>query len=433
MRIAVIGTKGLPAKQGGIERYCEELYVRIVAQGHSVDLYARSSYIEKPWFYSYSYKGIKIICLPSPPFKGLDATFSSAFGAIATALQNYDVVHIHALGPALFSWLPRLFSSAKVIVTCQGLDWQRAKWGKLASQMIYWGERMAVKFAHNIVVVSEDLRTYFWKTYNIDTSYIPNGPAEYENSDPQFSYIKSLGLEPGRYVLFLGRLVPEKRPDLLIEAFKATEHSDWKLLLAGGSSDTAEFTSRLSELAKGDRRISFAGEVRGSRLAEMVRGAGVFVLPSDLEGLPLVMLEAMREGIPVVASNIAPHRQLIGSDRGLLFQAGDLKTLVVALQTTLENPTKVAQMANKAQEYVKKNYNWSKITHENLNLYKKSCQLTKSESAEVASSLQTPRPSLNGGVSLTKNKLQDDNGLERSLGIESQNIEEEAERTQLSN
>ncbi|MGL5807053.1 MAG: glycosyltransferase family 4 protein [Xenococcaceae cyanobacterium] len=391
MRIAVIGTKGLPPKQGGIERYCEELYVRIVAQGHSVDLFARSSYLEKPWFYSYSYKGIKIVCLPSLPFKGLDATLCSAFGALAATSQSYDVVHFHALGPALFSWLPRLFSSAKVIVTCQGLDWQRAKWGKLASKMIYWGERMAVKFSHAIVVVSEDLRAYFWKNYKIDTSYIPNGPAEYANSDSEFAYIKSLGLKPGRYMLFLGRLVPEKRPDLLIEAFKKIEHSDWKLLLAGGVSDTAGFADGLVKLAGNDRRISFAGEVQGAYLAEVVRGAGLFVLPSDLEGLPLVMLEAMREGIPVVASNIAPHRQLIEKERGLMFQAGDRQSLVAALQKAIKNPSLRERMAHKAQEYIKINYNWSKITDANLKLYKKLFSLDRNQQKDksVSSSFRS--------------------------------------------
>jgi glycosyltransferase involved in cell wall biosynthesis len=377
MKIAVIGTKGLPAKQGGIERYCEELYVKVVAQGHSVDLFARSSYVEKPWFYSYKYKGVNVICLPSLPFKGLDATVGSALGAVASILKSYDVVHFHALGPALFTWLPALFSSAKILVTCQGLDWQRAKWGKLASQMIYWGERMAVKFAHSIVVVSEDLKDYFWKNYQINTVYIPNGPAEYAASDSQFNYVKSLGLEPGRYLLFLGRLVPEKRPELLIEAFKTVEKTGWKLLLAGGSSDTAEYTELLNNLAASDRRVLFAGEVQGSRLAEIVRGAGFFVLPSDLEGLPLVMLEAMREGVPVIASDIAPHRQLIGNERGTLFRAGDRQSLIETLKSALDRPLEVAQMALKAKEYVNTNFTWEKITESNLNLYKKILKMRK--------------------------------------------------------
>jgi glycosyltransferase involved in cell wall biosynthesis len=377
MKIAVIGTKGLPAKQGGIERYCEELYVRLVAQGHSVDLFARCSYVEKPWFYSYKYKGVNIICLPSLPFKGLDATVGSALGAVASLFKPYDIVHFHALGPALFTWLPRLFSSAKILVTCQGLDWQRAKWGKLASQMIYWGERMAVKFAHSIVVVSEDLKAYFWKNYQIDTVYIPNGPAEYAASDNHFHYLKSLGLEPGRYLLFLGRLVPEKRPELLIEAFKAVQKSGWKLLLAGGSSDTAEYTTLLNHLSASDDRVLFAGEVQGSRLAEIVRGAGFFVLPSDLEGLPLVMLEAMREGIPVIASDIAPHRQLIGSERGTLFRAGDRQSLIDTLKTSLEKPIEIDVMARKAKEYVRNHFNWPTITETNSNLYQKLLKMNK--------------------------------------------------------
>ena len=131
MKIAVIGVKGLPANQGGIEHYCQALYPRIVQRGHSVDLYARSSYIKKPWFSVVKYQGVQVICLPSLPLRGLDALTSSLFAAVVATLKGYDIIHFHALGPSLFSFVPRLFSNAKIITTCQGLDWQRGKWGKL--------------------------------------------------------------------------------------------------------------------------------------------------------------------------------------------------------------------------------------------------------------------------------------------------------------
>ena len=220
MKIAVIGAKGIPVKQGGIERYCQEFYPRIVNNGYKVDLFARPSYTNQSWFYSYQYEGVTVISLPSLPIRGLDAFISSAFGAVYAAFGNYDVVHFHALGPALFSWIPKLFSSAKVIVTCQGLDWQRAKWGKFSSWLIRSGERNAIKYADEIVVVSKALKAYFQKTYGIETNYIPNGPGNYADSDSNFTYGKSLGLETGGYILYLGRLVPEKRPELLIKAFK---------------------------------------------------------------------------------------------------------------------------------------------------------------------------------------------------------------------
>lgn len=369
MKIAVIGVKGLPATQGGIERYCEELYSRLVARGHSVDLFARSSYIERPWFSIYYYKGVRVICLPSLPLRGLDALTSSAIGALASTIKGYDIVHFHALGPALFSWLPRVISQARIIVTCQGLDWQRAKWGRFSRQIIYWGERAAVKYAHELVVVSEALSFYFQKTYNRETAYIPNGPGQYAESDPQFAYVRSLNLKPKKYILFLGRLVPEKRPDLLIEAFQKLQPPGWKLALVGGVSDTAEFTSELVRLADNNPNIIFTGELQGKYLAEVVRGAGLFVLPSDLEGLPLVMLEAMREGIPVVASDIPPHQQLLAQDRGLLFEAGSVSSCIRCLQEALAQPLEMANRATKAQKYVEVNYHWDKITADNLTVY----------------------------------------------------------------
>lgn len=391
MKIAVIGVKGLPANQGGIEHYCQALYPRMLERGHTVDLYARSSYTKQPWFSSRKYYGVKVICLPSLPMRGIDALTNSFLGAIVATIRGYDIVHFHALGPSLFSFIPRLFSSAKVITTCQGLDWQRGKWGNSSSSIIHLGEKTAAKYAHSIVVVSQALRSYFNKTYGVDSIYIPNGPGIYAKSDPNFANVKSFSVEPGKYLLFLGRLVPEKRPDLLIQAFQRLRNSGWKLVLAGGDSDTTEYISELLDLAEGNTDIVFAGELRGSFLAEMVRGAGIFVLPSDLEGLPLAMLEAMREGVPIVASNIPPHKQLIGSDRGILFDAGSIRSCKKALAQAIDQPDKLASMASKAQKHIKANYDWEKITTDNLSVYHQDFELdargkvsdSQEENAEV--------------------------------------------------
>jgi glycosyltransferase involved in cell wall biosynthesis len=371
MRIAVIGAKGVPPKQGGIEHYCAEVYPRIVTNGHRVNLYAQSSYTDMSWFSKYEFQDIQVISLPSLPIKGFDAFFSSAIGAAHSAMTAYDIVHFHALGPALFSWLPRIGSSARVVVTCQGLDWQRAKWGNLASTLIRLGERTAVRFAHEIIVVSEDLRFYFWETYRRKTIYIPNAPAGYAKSDGQFIYGTELGLIPNRYILFLGRLVPEKCPDLLIRAFQLLQPPGWKLVLVGGDSYTYPFTNQLQQLATQNPNIIFTGELRGSRLAEIVRGAGLFVLPSAVEGLPLAMLEAMREGIPVVASDIPSHQQLVGQERGRLFTAGNLKSCKENLAWALNHPSNMTAMAQTAQRYVQRHHSWDQITADNLSLYQR--------------------------------------------------------------
>ncbi|MDJ0617434.1 MAG: glycosyltransferase family 4 protein [Calothrix sp. MO_192.B10] len=369
MKIAVIGAKGLPPKQGGIEHYCAELYPRIVAKGHTVDLFARCSYTEFGWLENYDYQGVNVISLPGWEAKGVDAFMTSALGAIAASGKKYDIIHFHALGPSLFTYLPRIATSAKVVVTCQGLDWQRAKWGGFSTRLIQMGEKAAVRCAHGMVVVSEALHHYFLKTYNRKTVYIPNAPAQYGNSDSQFNYGKSLGLKQGRYLIFLGRLVPEKRPDLLVEAFSALKPEGWKLVLAGGVSDTKSFTSELLEKVANNPDVIFAGELRGARLWEIVRGAGLFVLPSDLEGLPLAMLEAMQEGIPVLASDIPPHQQLINGGKGVLFEAGNLESCMTSMNWAINHPQELALMAQKAKRYVELNYSWDQITSENLKLY----------------------------------------------------------------
>lgn len=371
MKIAVIGTKGLPAKQGGIEHYCQEIYPRMVDRGHSVDLFARSSYIDSPWMKQYYFRRVRVISLPCLKLKGIDALFSSLLGAMLASNGKYDVVHFHALGPSLFTWLPKitLLFPSKVIVSCQGLDWRRAKWGKLSSQLLHLGEKAGVRFADKIIVVSEELRSYFKERYGRETVYIPNAPSSYPPANSDFAYGTSLGLRQGRYITFVGRLVPEKRPELLIQAFQALKPPGWKLAIVGSTSDTNSFAQQIGNLTDDNSDVVFTGQLYGKHLAEIVRGAGFFVLPSDLEGLPLAMLEAMREGVPVVASDISPHRQLLDGGKGVLFPPGNLKSLVEAIDWAIDHPEELAIMAKEAQKCVEDNYNWDKITTETLKLY----------------------------------------------------------------
>jgi glycosyltransferase involved in cell wall biosynthesis len=370
MKIAVIGAKGLPPTQGGVEHYCAEIYPRMVASGHSVDLFARSSYTNSSWLEDYDFEGVKVISLPDVSMRGVDAFITSALGALASTGNQYDIIHFQALGPSFFTGLSRITTNAKIVVTCHGLDWQRAKWGNFSTRLIKMGEQTAVRCAHGIIAVSDALKTYFWQTYGKEVVYIPTAPANYARSDSNFAYGTKLGLERGRYILFLGRLVPEKCPDLLVEAFRNLQPSNWKLVLAGGVSNTKTFTAKLLETIANDRNIVFAGELRGARLAEIVRGAGLFVLPSDVEGLPMAMLEAMREGIPILASNIPPHQQLIGGGRGRLFEAGSVESCIKELSWATDNSTQMAVMAHEAQNYVNSNYSWDHITNQTLNLYK---------------------------------------------------------------
>lgn len=372
MKIAVIGVKQLPPNQGGIERACAELYPRIVQLGHTVDLYARASSTNLGWFKQSEYQGVRVISLPSFDKRGLDAFVSSALGSIASSYK-YDVVHFHAVGPALFSCIPHFVSSrTKIVVTCHGLDWQRAKWGSFAKNLLLSGERMAVSCADEIIVVSEALRSYFSAVYGRATHYVPNASAPYDYSDPTFQFGQTFGLSQQKYLVFLGRLVPEKCPDLIIQAFKQLRPAGWKLVLVGGTSDTSTYTQAIRDLSNNDPDVVFTGELRGSKLAEIVRGAGLFVLPSYVEGMPLAMLEAMMEGIPILASNIAPHQQLLGHNRGLMFETGSVDDCVQQLSWAIQNPESLESMAKQAQHYVQTYHSWDRITSETLEIYDQS-------------------------------------------------------------
>ncbi len=385
MKIAVVGSKGLPPRQGGIEHHCAEIYSRIASRGHAVELFARSSYHHLAWNKRYTYKEIRVNNLPSIPLRGVDAFVNSGLAATLSSLQQFDIIHFHALGPAIFSWIPRWLSpKTKVVVTCHGLDWQRAKWGRFSTKLLKLGEEFAVHNAHGIGVVSEDLQRYFLEYYCCQTTCIGNAPAGYQPSDPAFNFVRSQGLEKGRYILFLGRLVPEKRPDLLVKAFNKLRSQHWKLVFVGGASDTSTYRESLKDLAHANSNILFSGELQGELLAEMVRGAGLFVLPSEMEGLPLALLEAMREGIPVVTSDIPAHRQLLGVDRGLWFEEGNIDACRATLAWAMQNPDFMKQAAQRAQYYVQKNYTWDAIAAHWLTFY--------DEILGIPSPIKTPVP-----------------------------------------
>ena len=235
--------------------------------------------------------------------------------------------------------------------------------------------------------VSQELRQYFSNEYSRETVYVPNAPVRYADSDASFAFATSLNLKKQQYIVFLGRLVPEKCPDLLIRAFKKLQPPGWKLVLIGGNSDSLSYIVELSQLAAKDPNILFTGQLGGSQLAEVVRGAGLFVLPSNVEGLPLAMLEAMQEGIPIVASNIAPHRELIDEDCGLLFRAGSVDSCAEMISEALDNPGLMTHMAENARKHVQKHYNWEKIALENLKIYESLLKVT-SQPVSLTNQLQ---------------------------------------------
>lgn len=370
LKICMLGHKRIPSREGGIEIVVEELAARMVALGHEVTCYNRGGHHVSGKEFDQrkdkEYKGIKLKTALTLNFKGIAAMSSSVFGGIGAAFGRYDVVHFHAEGPCAMLWLPKLFGK-RCVATIHGLDHQRAKWGKLASTYIMLGEKCAVKFADEIIVLSEGVKQYFQDTYGRKTRFIPNGVNKPEIKSAEL-IIEKYGLTKDSYILFLGRLVPEKGIRYLIEAFKDVQ-TDKKLVIAGGSSDTDEFANELKELAKDDERILFTGFVQGQVLEELYSNAYVYTLPSDLEGMPLSLLEAMSYGNCCLVSDILECTEVV-EDKALVFTKSDVNDLKEHLQAVCNHSEVVKELKNKAADFICKKYNWDEIVQKTLKLYR---------------------------------------------------------------
>ena len=338
--------------------------------GYTVTCYNRSGHHVSGAEYDKKteYEGINQKCVPTIEKKGLAAVSSSFFAALYSAVGKYNVVHIHAEGPAFFSWLPKLLGK-RVIVTVHGLDWQREKWKSgFGSKFIKQGEKNAVKYADEIIVLSKGVHDYFRNQYGRETRFIPNGVNRPEIRKAELITDK-FGLTKDSYILFLGRLVPEKGIRYLVEAFKNVK-TEKKLVIAGGSSDTDSFMKELKELAKDDKRIIFTGFVQGQMLEELYSNAYIYTLPSDLEGMPLSLLEAMSYGNCCLVSDIQECTEVV-EDKALIFKKSNVQDLQNKLQEACDRTEKIMELKQQAADYICKKYNWDDVVEETLKLYRR--------------------------------------------------------------
>jgi glycosyltransferase involved in cell wall biosynthesis len=356
MRIAMMGTRGVPATYGGIEHHVEEIGSRLVERGHEVTVYCRDNYIDldRP---STSYRGMDLRVMRTAGTKHLDAIVHTALATTDAMRRGFDVLHYHAVGPATLALLPRLGSRKGVVATVHGLDSQRDKWGTRARTALRGAEWLVGRAPHQTVVVSQSLRDHFRDTYDRDTVYIQNGvvPGRSEAT----KVFGELGIRPGRYLLFVGRLVPEKAPDLLIKAFRQVE-TDAHLVLAGGSSFTNGYVADVRALAAQDPRVVLPGYVYGRDLQALYTHATAFVLPSRLEGLPLTLLEAASYGLPLVASNIPPHVEVLTSSGPghRMFPVDQVDALAATLREVLADPVTERAAARDVRKDVLRRYAW---------------------------------------------------------------------------
>ena len=371
MKIAMIGHKRVPSREGGVEIVVEELSTRLVKKGNQVDIYNRkgknvqdkNADLENKKIKEY--KGAKIITVPTINKKGLDALVYSFFASIKASFANYDILHYHAEGSCAMLWIPHLLKK-KIVVTIHGLDWQRSKWGGFASKYIKFGEKLAVKYADEIIVLSNGVQKYFKDTYNRNTVFIPNGVNKPIIREPKIIKEK-YGLDKDNYILFLARIVPEKGLDYLIDAYNNIQ-TDKKLVIAGGASHTNEYLEKIKEKARQNKNIIMTGFVQGEELEELYSNCYIYCLPSDIEGMPISLLEAMSYGKNCLISNIEENVQVC-EDNALTFEKSNVVDLTNKLKDALKSKNR--KKSEELQDYILSKYNWIDVTDMTENLYYK--------------------------------------------------------------
>lgn len=374
MKIAIIGSKGIPAKAGGIERHVEELATRLAKRAFDVTVYTR------PWYTGtekLSYQGVRLVPMASFNTKHFDAITHTFVSTLHAMKENTDVYHFHGVGPSLLAWLPRVFRpNAKVIVTFHCLDRRVQKWGAFARFALKTGEWSATHFAHKTIVVSKTLAHYVREVYNARAVYIPNGVKVEKPSAKDVAVLDELGLDKGRYVVMVGRLIRSKNAHVLIDGWKRLKGAStdlrtlgMKLVIVGDGPANDAYVREVRAKAAGSKDIVLAGARYGAELNALIAHAAFGVHPSSTEGLPLAVLEKMAHGKAVLASNIPEHLEII-EGRGYSFRLDDRRDLMLQLHWMLTHPKQCASMGRDAQKHVAAYFNWDTIAKETALVYK---------------------------------------------------------------
>lgn len=332
IRVMILGLRGFPDVQGGVEKHVEQLAPLLVEFGCAVDVIVRAPYVAAG---TREWRGVSFRRVWAPRSRRFEAIIHTALGVLLAAISRPDILHIHAIGPALLAPLARLFG-LRVVVTHHGCDYERAKWGRFAKAMLKLGERAGLVFAHGRIAVSRVLAGDMERRYQLPVTAIPNAvslpaiPATMEA-------LRTFGLEPRRYVLTVGRFVPEKRHLDLISAFSQANIPGWKLAIVGGADHADSYSREVKEQTDRNSGVVLTGVQTGTPLAELFAHAGAFVLPSSHEGLPIALLEALSYGLPCIASDIPANRELdLGQSR--YFPVGDCERLKDQLIAIMHEP-----------------------------------------------------------------------------------------------
>ncbi len=364
IRITFIGLRGFPGVQGGVETHAEHLCPLLVGMGCDVEVIVRSPYQCEA--FHQSWEGVRFKPLWSPKSKGLEAIIHTFLGVLyAGFVRRPDVLHIQAIGPSLMTPLARLLG-LRVVVTHHGPDYDRQKWSLFAKLVLKLGERFGMRWSNGRIVISEVIRSLVREKHGINSTLIPNGVMLPEIPTCE----KALGqfkLMPGKYIVLVSRLVPEKRHMDLIEAFHRSGLADWKLAIVGASDHPDVYTRKVLETAAMTPGVVCTGFQSGQVLRALYAHAGLFVLPSSHEGLPIALLEALSYGLPVIASDIAANIE-VGLPSDHYYPLGDVDALAVKLTEFAAHPFSDEER-NARRIWVSELYDWVNIAHQTKAVY----------------------------------------------------------------
>ncbi len=357
----VLGVRGIPNVSGGVETHAEHLYRRLAALGCHVEVIVRTPFVSK---HQTSFGPIRLLRIWAPRGAGIEALVHSILGVLYAGLARPDILHIHAVGPAIVTPIARLLG-LRVVVTHHGPDYDRDKWGRFGRWVLRTGERVGMRWSHARIVISKVIQTLVESKYARDSTLIPNGVLVAEPR-VETDHLERYGLEPGRYFLQVSRIVPEKRQLDLIQAFALAKPSGWKLVLVGGL-DGSAYSNKV-EAAGRNRDVILTGFLKGPPLEQLYSHAGVFVLPSSHEGLAIAILEALSYGLPVIASDISANLE-IGLDPSSYFPMGDVTRLAECLAAS-SRVTETAQLRLARRRWVQSHFNWDSIAERTLHVYR---------------------------------------------------------------
>lgn len=363
VKIIVTGLRGIPHLQGGVEKHCEQLYPILAEKNYDIEVIGRSPFLNRS---ATEYKGVQIrrLYAPDPSFKGLEAFVNTLIGVLYAGIKRPDILHIHAVGPALFTPLAKLLG-LKVIVTHHGFDYGREKWGRVGKAIISSGERLGMKFADKVIVISEQIKRHVQEKYHVESVKIPNGVVLKARASGMET-LNRYHLKQHRYFLMVSRFVPEKRQDDLIRAFIEAKIEGWKLVFVGGISPSDDYIIKIQNIAKQNRDILLTGFLTGQSLEELYANAGCFVLPSSHEGLPIAVLEAMSYGRRILASDIEANLE-IGLDPESYFSLGNVRELARKMRGISESVTDMDEV--KAFISQAASYSWESIAEKTHTTY----------------------------------------------------------------